>query len=627
LASNYWGKYLGERLNRRRALAMAGTAGAGVAALSLVGCGGGDGDGGEKLGEQSGLVQQPKDETSKAKTGGTLKTVRTADVPNGFDILSTNNAQTISVAALAYPRLFKFKNAKYPDSASGEVDGEAAESYELSGDKLQLTVKLRKDMKWDSRAPTSGRLMDAQDVTFSWKKFVERNAASLDLDYTKSNGAAAIESISSPDNSTVIFKMKFPDSSLLQLLTSSSHFYVMPRESEGGFDPRGEVRGHGPWLLEEYRPSAFFRWKKNPDYYQKGRPFYEFREEPILTEYSARLAQFKAGNIWTDVHGLLQTDIPATIKDVPQGLVYQDDAFPTGVSSHIRFGYEGNSVFKDERLRQAVSMLIDRESFADVVHNRDGLAKEGLEIPVAYHTIVGAGWAGYWLDPYNEKEFGANHKYLKLDIAEAKKLIAASGYASGLQADLIYNAGSNYGATYHLIKDVYAGNLRDGGITPVEKPIEYQQYYNNYYLGYVSKDYEAGKVKGFEGMVYAAHKSYPTVASQIFGTFHKDGSLFQGMTDTGTKAHLGDPKVNTLAEQIQREFNIEKQQSLVHDFIRYMTGKSYQVPRPVGAKNFAVYWPTIRNVGAFVTYPGGNTAAESTLHWWLDPDLPPQKSA
>ena len=276
--------------------------------------------------------------------------------------------------------------------------------------------------------------------TSSWP-----NAASLDLAYAKSP-AAPIDSISATDKNTIVFKMKQPDSSLLQLLTAATHFYVMPRESESGFDPRGEVRGYGPWTLEEYRPSAFFRWKKNPDYYVKGRPFYDYRDEPILPEYAARLAQFKAGNIWTDVHGLLQQDIPQTIKDVPQTIVFQDDTFPTGVSSHIPFGYEGNSVFKDERIRQAVSMLIDREAFANVIHNRDGLAKEGLDIPAAYHTIVGAGWTGYWIDPYDEKTFGPNHKYLKLNVAEAKKLLTAAGFASGVDADLIYNADTNYGA-------------------------------------------------------------------------------------------------------------------------------------------------------------------------------------
>ena len=122
-------------------------------------------------------------------------------------------------------------------------------------------------------------------------------------------------------------------------------------------------------------------------------------------------------------------------------------------------------------------------------------------------------------------------------------------------------------------------------------------------------------------MVYAAHKTYPTVASQLSGTFHKDGSLFQGLTPDGNNAHLGDPKVNTMIEQIVREFDLKKQQELTGEFIRYMTGKSYQVPRPIGAKNFGVYWPTLRNIGAFNTYPGGNTAVESTLHWWIDPEL------
>ncbi|HXH20455.1 MAG TPA: ABC transporter substrate-binding protein [Dehalococcoidia bacterium] len=625
--AGYWERITSSRLSRRRAIATAAAAGTGVAALSMVGCGGG-GDGGAKLGEQSGLIQRPQDETAKAKTGGTLKTVRTADVPTGFDVLSTNNAQTLSVATLAYPRLLKFKAAKYPEQPSGESEGDLADSFEISGDKLQLTLKLKRDLKWDARAPTNGRLIDAEDVLFSWRKFTSRNAAAQDLAYDAEKSAGApIESISSPDRNTIIFKLKQPDSSLLQLLTSAAHFFVMPRESDGGFDPRAEVRGHGPWILDEYRPSAYFRWKKNPDYYVKNRPFYDAREEPILPEYAARLAQFKAGNIWTDVHGLLQTDIPQTIKDVPQGLVYQDDSFPTGVSSHIRFGYEGNSVFKDERMRQAVSLLIDREAFANVVHNKDGLAREGLDIPIAYHTIVGAGWAGYWIDPYNEKEFGPNHKYLKLDIAEAKKLMSAAGYANGVDVDLIYNADNNYGATYHLIKDVFAGNLRDGGIRSRENPIPYQTYYDNYYLGYVRAAYESGRVKGFNGLVYAAHKSYPTVASQLFGTFHKDGSLFQGLTDTGNNAHLGDPKVNAMIEQIQREFDIEKQQALVKDFIRYMTGKAYQVPRPVGAKNFGVYWPVIRNIGAYVTYPGGNAAVESTIHWWLDQTQPPVKAS
>ena len=92
-----------------------------------------------------------------------------------------------------------------------------------------------------------------------------------------------------------------------------------------------------------------------------------------------RLAQFKADNIWNDVHVLLQQDVVQTKKDVPKALLRQDDLFAFGVSSFLSFGYEGNSPFKDQRLRQAMSMLLDREGFIDV---RAALFQRGIYDPV-----------------------------------------------------------------------------------------------------------------------------------------------------------------------------------------------------------------------------------------------------
>src|SRR5262245_35559231 len=104
MAGSYWQRFTLERLNRRRVLAGAGTLTAAAAALSLAGCGGGDGDGKEPVVvDKSGLLSTPVDTTAQAKTGGTFKGYRDADVPNGFDVLATNNAQTQSVAIYSYP--------------------------------------------------------------------------------------------------------------------------------------------------------------------------------------------------------------------------------------------------------------------------------------------------------------------------------------------------------------------------------------------------------------------------------------------------------------------------------------------------------------------------------------------
>src|SRR5437764_971767 len=82
---------------------------------------------------------------------------------------------------------------------------------------------------------------------------------------------APVESVSAPDSRTVVLKLKQPDYSALPQLASFDSFYVMPRESEGGFNPKTDVRGHGPWLLDVYEPSVRMVWKKNSDYYIGGR--------------------------------------------------------------------------------------------------------------------------------------------------------------------------------------------------------------------------------------------------------------------------------------------------------------------------------------------------------------------
>ena len=51
-------------------------------------------------------------------------------------------------------------------------------------------------------------------------------------------------------------------------------------------------------------------------------------------------------------------------------------------------------------------------------------------------VFVGAVWEGYWVDPLDEKKFGPNSKYFKLNIAEAKKLMTAAGFPMCGESDL-----------------------------------------------------------------------------------------------------------------------------------------------------------------------------------------------
>ena len=614
----YWDSITKSRISRRRALTTTGAVSASALALSLIGCGS-DGDSDEKAAtaDKSGLVSTPVDSLAQAKPGGGLKDFANADITS-FDALASNNASTVNqVTIFAYSRLLKFVTAKYPKEADGSVEGDLAESYELSGDKATLTFKLRQGVKWDSRAPTNGRTMDAEDVMFSWKKFGALNTTASNLVYNAEKAPSApIESVSAPDNRTIVMKLKQFDSSMFQLFASYDHFYIMPRESDGGFDPRSVVRGHGPWMVDEYVPSSRIIWKRNPDYYLKDRPFADKIERPIIVDYAQLLAQFRAGNVWTTV--VKAEDVVQTKKDVPKTLLRQAEQFLTATSPVITFGYEGDSPFKDTRMRQALSMLIDRDAFIDVIDNRAGFRKDGLELPTALHTVVAPGWTGYWIDPANEKEFGPNHKYLKLNVAEAKKLMAAAGFANGLTTDVYYNADNTYGAEYHQTQAVYEGMLQAGGIKLTHKSFPYQQYRDTYYDGYLSKGYAAGTKKGFNGINHRALRGFPTVAAGLYGTLHKDGGFFYGSTPDGKNPHMGDPKLMDLIDKIKAEPDLKKQQALVHDVIRYAAGQTYSVPRPASVKAFSLWWPAIGNLGMTASYAGANQISEVRRDWWVD---------
>src|SRR5690606_25772339 len=372
---SYWQNVLSKRVGRRRALAAVG--GSAAAAAFLAACGGDDDDspssgstgsstgssstGSSTGGDRSGLLTQAVDTTSQGKRGGTLKWYAPNE-PAHFDV-QLDQASMNQHKNLVYGHYVNEKPGILEPATFSEYVPEMMESWEFSPDRLQITFKLRKGVKWHNKPPVNGREMDVEDVLFSWERHAEKGTDRSFLS-NAANPNAPVLSVTSPDPETVIWNLAEPVVFLLPALTpvQTGKPNIIPKETDSTFDIRSDMIGTGPFMLEEYVPTVGFTYARHPEYWESKWPSVDKVQVPNSSQYPQAVAQVRAGNTNRSASSstsTIQRDERLRLKkEVPAMLVYAAEPRAVTVRSLV-FGWqhsEANKPCKDERDRQAISM-------------------------------------------------------------------------------------------------------------------------------------------------------------------------------------------------------------------------------------------------------------------------------
>ena len=596
-------RYWARRVSRRRALVGAATGGLGVAGLAIAGCGD-DGEqkattpGEQKQEEIKSILWPRTDTTAQATKGGIFASYTTADVTN-LDPLASPSYTANVVGAWLYPRLLRYKPG-YRVPATGEVEGYFAESWQQP-EPTRVILKLRTNGKWDERAPTNGRPIDAEDVVFSWKKFAAKGAVRKDIVKLPDNPQAPVESCAAIDANTVEFKLAFPYAPMLSALAYNRYVQIMPRESEGGFDPRNETRGGGPWVLSNYQRNVKFEYRQNPNYWDKANVFLDGFDFPIVAEYAAGLAQFRAKRVWS--FAVRQEDIVATRKDLPE-LAIDQGAFAR-TNWCIHFGMQPDSPFRDERVRQAASLLIDRDAWIDTFYNVSEFKREGYPTQVRYHSHISSGEEGLWVDP-RSAEMGAGAKFFTFDPFEARKLLAAAGYPNGIDTEIRWVGTPLFGTLFPKQAELFKGMLEEGGL------FRLKQLNPDYQTEYAPKIHFG---KGdFKGIAVDPTSLYPDVDQFIFALYHSQGS-YQQVAWQGTG---GDTQSERMIEQQRQELDPKKRAAIIKDWQKYMAVKMQMIPWPGQSPGYSLFWPWIGNAGVFRQWDGESGRDTTETKIWFD---------
>lgn len=295
----------------------------------------------------------------------------------------------------------------------------AAESWTVSPDGLTWTFRMRSGLKWSDGSPLTARdfeyslrraVAPATAFPYAGRLFAIRNARAV------STGKAALEALGvrAPDPRTVVITLEHPAPYLPEVLASFG--MPVPRavvETHGAEWIRpGRIVTNGPFVLAEWRPNAFIRLRRNPNFYDAANvPADEVIHYPV-TQATTAIRRYQAGEldfvltVPPDQVERARREFGDQLK-VDQGLGIEVIAFNVN-----------SGVTRDARVRRALSMALEREAISRNVLGDARLAAYSFVAPGAtnYPVAVRADFAAWSAERRR---------------AEARRLLAEAGYGTG----------------------------------------------------------------------------------------------------------------------------------------------------------------------------------------------------
>lgn len=327
------------------------------------------------------------------KKGGNVVEVSFADAKTNNPMLSSDTASSARIGlqylgligvnpddALPYPELA----TQVPTRANGGV----------SQDGLTYTFKLRTDVKWHD-----GQQFTAKDVVYTYQTMAKKESTSP----RASELVERVASVSNPDDSTVVFKLK---KVVAPFLTANAGYGIAPEHILGSVpvdqlkqhpfstgDPKVSI-GTGPFKFKEWVKDDHATLVKNPAFF-RGEPALDSYNFKVVKDTTAVVASLKTGE--SDWGGVPQTSYAEMQKQ--QNVI---------VSKYDTYGFEfaafqidaaKTTLFQQKEVRQALTYGLDRDAMAQAIYNGLATVAQGTEPTLSFAYAPDQMKVKYTYDP------------------------------------------------------------------------------------------------------------------------------------------------------------------------------------------------------------------------------------
>ncbi len=351
-------------------------------------------------------LASPALQAQTPKKGGILSYAVVAEPPT-YDCHATVTFATLHPVRPHYSGLLKVTgdvNKKL------EIKGDLAESYETSKDGLTYTFKLHKNVKFHDGTPFT-----AADIKATYERIINPPDGIVSVRKALHTDIASIET---PDDYTVVFKLKSPNASMVNNFASPFNcVYSAKKLKEDPKYPEKAPMGTGPFVYVDYVKGATWEGKRFDEYFEAGKPYLD-GYKAFFVKANAVVPGIQGGQFDVEFRGRTPKERDQLVDAMKEKVTVQEGPWTTSLL--LTFNTK-KKPFDDVRVRQALSMAVDRWA------GSAPLSKISMLKYVGGFTRAGSEWALPEADLIKLPGYAKDGAKAKED---AKKLLAAAGVTS-----------------------------------------------------------------------------------------------------------------------------------------------------------------------------------------------------
>lgn len=380
--------------------------------------------------------------------------------------LSITEVSGFRIANQIYEGLVKF------DQKTLEIVPALAKRWESTDSARLWTFTIRKGVKFHDDPCFSGgvgREVSVEDVNWCLKKLCTADANNQmfwlvedRIVGAKEHYAATakdrdfegeIAGIKILNDSTITIQLNYPFAGFLQLMAHNG-LYIFPQEAAEEYENELNIHavGTGPFSLKEFKSGENVVLARNPNYWKfdaQGNqlPYLDAIQVSFVKDKKSELIKFRNGEL--DMIFTLPiemySDVMGTVEEAQAGLITDFAPQIAASMSVVYLSFQHQSeVFKDERVRQAFNLAVDR--YALVTHTLQG---EGT---AAFNGFIPAAFPK--LDHLKIRK-------IEFDPQYARELLAQAGYPQGKDFPELTLELSSGGTNNEIVTQVVTKMLED----------------------------------------------------------------------------------------------------------------------------------------------------------------------